>query len=228
MNEFNETGINAHFDNRPIERNLTNWRKEIITDILLRGLKSSQTLEKENQRHLKSVESALGDVYGRNFLPRGSFRDTRSFERFVGHALYNTDNSILTVVAERHGEGLRDKDLFGAPKGRRSDIEDKIESSLLVVYKGSDEGDLLTRNESDLDASEIVCVLIPREIYRSLIKTGVFENVEFDIRVINKTIKRRPFLGDKIRIPDYEGEIKKLLKEKKYAFVDTRCQITNS
>lgn len=188
-------------------------RRKLILDIAKGGLKSSASLEQSNQDSYRSIDSKPSEyVYGRGFKPEGGFRSRELFENSIKQALYMTDNSILSVTAERQGESSGDTFLYRARKNQKQVIEGRLASSMLVVYEGSSGDSYLTRKEEDLGADRIICILLPKSMADNFQQTEL-EEMGVDIRVVDRKVKRRLFHGDKLKIPDYEGEIKRLLEE---------------
>ena len=161
----------------------------------------------------RSVDPTPGEyVYGRSFQPEGAFRDKALFQRTVEQSLYKTSNSILTVIAERQGESTDDVDLYNATNEQKRKIEDRVASSMLVVYEGQEGDENYARTDENLGPDKIKYVLLPKAIADS-IPEGQLASSGAGIRVVDGKIKRSLYDGEAITMPDYEGEIKKLLVE---------------
>lgn len=228
MNEFGETPLKKAEKNRlaeilfkrkgkeTVSNDLVEARKKVIKSIAANGLKSSESLEQsEESPHLRSVDKNPNeDVYGRVFKPRSQHRDDERFLNSIKHALYMTDNSIMTVVAERLGESGEDSVMFKAEKYKKKEIEARLSSSIMVVYKANEGDDYYTRPEGELNSDNIICILMPENIADHF-QPDELNELGIDVRVVKKQVKRRLFHGDKLKIPDYEEHISSLLEEHK-------------
>jgi len=188
-------------------------RRRLVLEILKTGLKSSRTLHDEGVDSRGSVDPTDNEyVYGRQFKPENSYRSTEFFQRAVDQALYKTSNSILPVVAEQQGETTGEVDLYEATKEQKSEIEKRIDSSMLVVYRGQEGDEFYTRTDENLGPENILFVLMPDSVLSGLPTKDLAETGVRVVRVTNK-IKKKLYSGDEITVPDYESEIKKILQE---------------
>ena len=227
-----EGGSGSNSPARPPERksqlDLKTARTKIVSDIFENGLIPSAVLEQSENEYLMSTDDrANKGIYGRVFKPRSEFRDKAHFMIGIHFLLYLSYNSIMAVVPERSGEGINDAHLHRfrqRNKARRQDkekFEDRLSSSMLVVYQAKEgeggEAAGITRDQDETKAKDIICVLIPKEIMDD-IEPETIEKAGIDVRVVSKKIKRSLYHGDKLKMPDYEGEIIKLLEEENESF----------
>lgn len=191
-------------------------RAKIIDSILIQGLKSSAILQKEGTGFLGSVESIpLETLYGRVLKPIGEYRDGHVFKNAVTQALYNTDNSCLTVIVERHGESLNDIGFYKYVPGLKEKLSQRANASFLVVT-AADSSSWGTYNprEGQTRPEDFIAVIMPDKIFRDydpdLTKTN-----KFRIIPVTKQIKRGlyGYSKDPLRVPDYEQAIQMLAQE---------------
>jgi len=196
----------------PVSEETIEARNNIIESIVTKGLVSGASLVSEMETGaFTSVDQADNEqVFGRTLLSPEQYRNEQHYIQSLAHLLYMTDNSVIPVLTERRGKSKEDNVLVKATVEEKNKISDRIWSSILVISKGSNQADELTRTSVPRD--DIQCLLIPSNILEEygddkLARLGI------PYKPVSAEIFRSLFHGDKISVPDYETAISEVLQE---------------
>ncbi|MDC0449202.1 hypothetical protein OAL67_01185 [bacterium] len=197
------------------EETLTVIEKEhrrIITDISTDGLASSETMRSQGKPAMTSVDRETSSyTFGRTLQTSDKYPNLKIFNNAVHQALYLTSDSVMPVVAERQGETTQDTALYKGAKEERRALEERLASTALFIFEGTDEAiQTLMREEKETGPESIIAILLPNDVANHFSQKEL-QNLKHPVIVVKKTIKRKLYHLDELRMPDYESEIKKIL-----------------
>lgn len=192
-------------------------RHQSIDKIITMGLKSSDTLSKQGDQFLGSIDKAPQPVvFGRLLKPESQYRDQTHFQNAVDQALYTGDDSCLPVVTERPGESSVDRHLVKSTRQEREKISDRVCSSFLVVCKSEPnnlpEAYSLTRTEDQTTPENFSYLVFPEQILKDYEPNKITDK-GIKVKSVSKTVDRSLLMGDRIKMPDYEGAVKEISRE---------------
>lgn len=201
---------------------LTAARSHIISSILVNGLKSSATLSEKTNGYFGSIDKQTWhEVHGRSFYPlaqspNNAFKSPkytrqRAYDWNFHMGLYDGDNSILPVVAERPSEGSEDRSSMSYSSSGKLELQNRLLASIMVAYHvgtdSSPDGTHVTRPENELTADQIAYLFIPEQIFTEFF-ADPSHTTDKPIKIVRGTVKRSIRGGESIEVPDYEQAIK--------------------
>jgi len=200
--------IHGVFRKKPAEKpnnpTLAKKRAGIINSILLDGLRSSKELNMEGTHYFGSVDGSPGSLHGR--ILNNFSNPTEQ----IGDALYAGGDSILPVMIEREREHKVYIDLSPDEKGL---LTRRVCSVVLIVCKVPyyhDNKRIITNGI--MPTEKFSYLLFPDTIWQETQPYLNLEKIkEVPVRVIKKEITRM-VSRNKLRVPDFEGELLEILK----------------
>ncbi len=186
-------------------------RRQLIDTIMTEGLHSSASLKQRGREYLGSIDrKTLPFIFGRILLPPDRYKHGATLQRALEHALYTSDNSVLPVITERPGESTVDRQLIKSTPTERDKISRRATGSFLVVCNASPNDDM-TRTEDETTLDKFSYILMPQEV---LDDYNVDTITGKGVRVKSVgTVERSLLRGDRVKVPDYEGALKDVIKE---------------